>query len=58
LFRRDAALCGWSARHTEGYGGSADLTLGYNLYTANAVYYAAMRHPQHPRFASYSSYYS
>jgi hypothetical protein len=36
--------CGWSARRTKGYGGSADFTLGYNLYTANAVYYAATRH--------------
>jgi hypothetical protein len=43
LFRRDAALCWWC--HTLGYGGSACLTIGYILYTANAVYYAATRHP-------------
>jgi hypothetical protein len=35
-------LCGvgWK-RRTEGYGGSAGLTLGYHLYTAKAVYFAA-----------------
>jgi hypothetical protein len=52
LFRRDAALWrGWCV-YTKGYGGSADLTLGYNLYTAKAVYYAATRHPHHSHFAS------
>jgi hypothetical protein len=44
--------------YTKGCGGSADLTLGYHLYTAKAVYYAATRHPLHPHtgFCSYCSY--
>jgi hypothetical protein len=54
LFRRDAAL--WrGARHTKGCGGSADITLGYHLYTAKAVYYAATRHINAPNFPIASS---